>query len=284
VRDATIDELLERHAVLLFDAYGVLIHSSGALPGAEHLIGRLNRTGKPYYILTNDASKLETTAARMLEGYGLPVPAERIIASGALLAGYFAAQGLVGAPCLVLGPPDSRSFVERAGGRVVTAAEPFEALVIGDQSGFPLLERMDAALSALFRALDRGREIRLILPNPDLIYPKANGGFGFASGTLALMFEAALDLRCPDRPAPRFVRLGKPHAAIFEEALRRSGTRDMVMIGDQLETDIRGANDFGLPSALVATGVSGSALGALPAAVRPTYRLASLGPGGGATP
>jgi HAD superfamily hydrolase (TIGR01450 family) len=278
VRDATIDELIDRHSVLLFDAYGVLVHSSGALPGAADLVDRLNRTGKPYYILTNDASKLEATAARMLYGYGLPIPPERIIPSGALLEGYFAAHGLAGCRCIVLGPPDSRSFVERAGGKVVAASEPFDALVVGDESGFPFLETMDAALSALFRALDRGEKVRLILPNPDLIYPKANNGFGFASGTLAQMFEAALALRYPGRPAVRFVRLGKPHADIFAEALRRSGTRDMVMIGDQLETDIRGANAFGLPSALVTTGVSGLALGEIPAAVRPTYRLASLAP------
>jgi len=276
VPDVTIDALIERHAVLLFDAFGVLIHGSGPLDGAAGLIERLNGIGKPYYILTNDASKLEATAARTLQGYGLHVPPERIIPSGALLERHFASHGLAGAPTAVLGPADSAAFVERAGGRVVPPTEPFEVLVIGDESGFPFLETVDAVLSALIARLDRDEAVRLVLPNPDLIYPKADRGFGIASGSLALLFEAALALRYPNRPPARFVRLGKPYPAIFEEAARRSGTRDMVMLGDQLETDIRGANAFGIPSVLVTTGVNGPGAASLPPALRPTYRLASL--------
>jgi ribonucleotide monophosphatase NagD (HAD superfamily) len=41
-------------------------------------------------------------------------------------------------------------------------------------------------------------------------------------------------------------------------------------------TDIRGANAFGIHSALVGTGVNGSSLATIPAPLRPTYRLVSL--------
>ena len=51
----TMETLIERYDILLFDAYGVLVHSTGALPGAIELIDRLNQIGKTYYILTNDA-------------------------------------------------------------------------------------------------------------------------------------------------------------------------------------------------------------------------------------
>jgi ribonucleotide monophosphatase NagD (HAD superfamily) len=74
------------------------------------------------------------------------------------------------------------------------------------------------------------------------------------------------------------VRPGKPNAPPFAEALRRSGTRDMVMLGDQLETDIRGANDFGFDSVLVTTGVTASPRTPLAAQVRPAYYLRSLAP------
>ena len=40
------------------------------------------------------------------------------------------------------------------------------------------------------------------------------------------------------------------------KGLKRTGTRDMVMLGDTLETDIRGANAFGIDSVLVAGGVT----------------------------
>ena len=147
--------------------------------------------------------------------------------------------------------------------------------MIGDQSGFPFLEAADTVLSALFRKIDARESVSLILPNPDLIYPEGDG-FGFASGSVALIFESALALRYPVRPDLRFTRLGKPHPAIYREAYSRSATMDMVMIGDQIETDIKGANDFGIASALISTGVSGYDVSQLPESERPDYLIESL--------
>ena len=61
--EITIETLIDRYEVLLLDAYGVLVHSSGTLTRAAELITKLNRAAKPYYILTNDASRLPATAA-----------------------------------------------------------------------------------------------------------------------------------------------------------------------------------------------------------------------------
>lgn len=256
VREVTIDELVERYSALLFDAFGVLSYSVGALPGAAEVIDRLNRMGKPYYVLTNDASALPERRAAGYLKVGLNVPADRIVTSGSLLKGYFQQHGLGGARCVVLGTDDSGEYVRRAGGEVVGAADGFEVVVVGDQSGFPFVEGVNSVLTELFRMIDAGSAPRLVLPNPDLLYPD-DDGFGMASGSVALIIESALQQRYPERGF-EFERLGKPNAAIFEEALRRTGTRDMVMLGDGLETDIRGANAFGLDSVLVAGGVTPS--------------------------
>ena len=272
--DIAIDELVERYSAILFDAYGVLSYSVGALPGAAALIGRLNRLGKPYYVLTNDASALPETRARRYQSVGLAVAADRIITSGGLLRGYFAEHGLRGARCVVLGTADSAEYVRRAGGVVVDAGEAFDALVVGDQSGFPFIEGVNAVMSALFRKIDRGDMPRLLLPNPDLVYPD-DSGFGMASGSVALILEAALRQRYPRMGGLEFERLGKPHGAMFAEAQRRSGTRDMVMIGDTPDTDIRGANAYGIASALMAGGVGRPGAG-LEGADRPTYRIETL--------
>jgi ribonucleotide monophosphatase NagD (HAD superfamily) len=52
------------------------------------------------------------------------------------------------------------------------------------------------------------------------------------------------------------------------------------MIGDQLETDIAGANNFGIDSAVVTGGInrfnSIDDLSSLPPAIRPTYLLRSI--------
>ena len=271
----TIGELLDRYETIFFDAYGVLVHHNGALPGAAALIERLNREGRAYFVVTNDASRLPETAADRYRSFGLAIPSDRVITSGALLSPYFG-HGLAGADCAVLGPEDSRRYVEMAGGRVISADGDFSVLVIGDETGFDFIPTMNAVLTGLFRRLEADQPVRMVLPNPDLIFPRGDGAFGFAAGSLAGMIEGALALRHPDHPAARFDRLGKPHGAIFEEARRRAGNGPCVMIGDQAETDIRGANRAGIDSVLITTGVSVAGAAGADPALQPTFRMDSL--------
>jgi HAD superfamily hydrolase (TIGR01450 family) len=273
----SIDALLDRYDAFLFDAYGVLVHAAGPLDGARELLTRLNREARPFFVVTNDASKLPATAAQRFQRFGLPVEARQVLTSGLLLEAFFASERLQGRRCAVLGPTDSAHYVEQAGGVVVAPDDVFDVLVIGDESGFPFIEWADAALSSLFRSIDAGRPVRLVVPNPDLIYP-GGGGFGFAAGTIANMFEGALALRYPDRPDLRFARLGKPNAPIFEDAVRRAGTSRVVMIGDQLETDIKGARGAGLDAVWIETGVTTASPDDTPPALRPTWRMTSLAP------
>jgi len=217
--------------------------------------------------------------------FGLAVAEDRILSSGGLIAPHFAAHGLAGARCLVLGTDDSRELVAEAGGQVcaIDPAGDYDAVVVCDDGGFPFLDGINAALSALFRGLDAGRDVRMILPNPDLVFPAGSGTYGFTSGSIALLLEAALARRYPERP-PRFERLGKPHRPLFDEAVRRmSGAGELVMIGDSLETDIAGALACGIDAALLVTGVTrwrggeergGEARGG--ERVIPTYILESL--------
>jgi HAD superfamily hydrolase (TIGR01450 family) len=274
--EITIEELIAGYPVLLLDAYGVLVNSTGALPGAPGLIDELNRTRKPYYLITNDASKLPQTAANRFQNYGLAINPDRIITSGKLLKNYFLKHRLRNVRCVVLGPPDSKQYVADAGGKVVAPDSAFDAVVIGDEEGYPFVETMDTVLTELFRKVERREVFHLVLPNPDLIYPKANQGVGITSGSIALIIEAALRLRFPDRSDLSFDRLGKPHSEIFQEALKLSGTENMVMIGDQLETDIQGANDFGLDSVLVGTGIAAPESTGVVDKLRPTFFMHSI--------
>ena len=275
IKDTTMQELIARYPVILFDSFGVLASSNAVLPGAVELIANLNAIAKTYFVLTNDASALPESRSENYAKLALNIKPEQIITSGSLLSRYFADEHLQGLRCVILGPEDSVRYVQIAGGEVVPIGADFDAVVIGDQSGFPFLETMDQVMTDLFRKTDNGENVRLILPNPDLIYPDGDG-FGFASASIAMLLESALKLRYPERDDLHFIRLGKPHEAIFAEALRRSGTRDMVMIGDQLETDIKGANDFGLDSVLVGTGIAALDLSWAPEFMRPTYTLRSL--------
>ncbi len=267
-------ELLDQYTAILLDAYGVLVDAEGALPHAIALINELNRTATPYGIVTNDASRSPATCAARFAALGLAIPAAYITTAGDLLADYFATHHLAGARTLVLGTDDSRAYIRHAGGELVALAPGLDVDVIAvcDDAGFPFLAGAEIALSAAIRNLDAGRPVHLLLPNPDIVYPKSTTEMGFTSGALALMIETALARRYPHTP-PQFVRLGKPAPALLWRGAARVGGRP-IMIGDQLETDIAAACAAGMPCALIAGVSRWSSLRT--DGVTPTYRLGSL--------
>lgn len=274
---ATIDFLLERYDVFFLDAYGVLVNSNGALPGAAAFLKQIVDSGKAYWLLSNDASRGLQTTWQRYAGFGLTLDRDRIITSGLLLQKYFAQEGLVGARCMVLGTDDSRAYVQAAGGVVVPCTDDTaEVCVLADDYGYPFLETMNDVITVLLGRLERGLQTRLLLPNPDLVFPR-DGGFGITAGALAVAVEAVLTLRDPTG-AQKFIHLGKPQAPLFEEGLLRVPhvPRDrVVMLGDQLATDILGASRMGLASAMLLTGVSRlHEVAAAPA--QPTYIVRGL--------
>jgi ribonucleotide monophosphatase NagD (HAD superfamily) len=276
-----MEQLLAHYGGVLLDAYGVLVDARGALPGAVELIAALNARDIPYAVVTNDASRSQATYVAWFATYGMNVRSERIVTSGSLLAGFFQSYGLDGARTAVLGTDDSRAYVA-AGGAVplpLVAGMEIDALAVCDDDGFPFLLGIELALSACVRAVEAGRVPALILPNPDLVYPKGGGELGFTAGAMALLIETALARRFPAKAsALRFAHLGKPQPHLFADAARRLGVAParLIMIGDQLDTDVRGARAAGVDAALLA-GVSRWEH-AHADSPQPTYLLAELAP------
>lgn len=266
-------ELVERYDAFLFDAYGVLVDAGGPCPGAAAALAAVRAAGKPLLVVSNDASRLPATAEARFARVGLPIAADEIVLSSGLIAADVAEHGLTGAVAMVLGTPDARAAATAAGLVVVRPddAAPIDLLLVCDDSGFEFLAGMNAALTACVRALDAGRALTLVCPNPDLVYPRGGGALGFTAGSMAMILEAALVRRDPG--APRFRYLGKPHPPIFAEARRRvPGATRLLMVGDQLETDIAGARAAGIDAALV-TGISRWRVGATAPDLAPHWLL-----------
>ena len=102
----------------------------------------------------------------------------------------------------------------------------------------------------------------------------APGRVGLTAGALAAMLEAIIRERWPDQGVG-FLRLGKPAPALFEIARRQLGVTRLVMLGDQLATDIAGARAAGIDAVLVGTGLAPVSDKAA-TGVRPTWILPSL--------
>lgn len=279
----TLELILNEHDLFLIDAYGVLMTSAGPLPGASELMARIAELRKDYFILTNDASRTPESCARVYLERGLTIPVEKILSAGVAIVEAFHRDGLAGAKTIVLGQPDTKECVKRGGGVVLEISETvdYDVLVIGDDSGFDFLPTMNAVLTATHRLLKQSRSPKFFLANPDLLYPRANDSFGFTSGSVARFLEIGLTDLHP-KHGLNFEVLGKPAPLLFDLARSRAqaAADRTIMLGDQLHTDIAGANRAGIHSVLLGTGITQLPLShdisELHENLRPTYVLPSL--------
>jgi HAD superfamily hydrolase (TIGR01450 family) len=258
--------LASRHAAVVFDLEGTLLRGGRPVAGAVAAIDALRRAGTPWVIATNDASRSPERVAHDLTESGLPeVAASSIFTAGSLVGPFLTRRGLAGVRCLVLGPTLSHDAVALAGGVPVapTQADPSCAvIVLTDESGFDLAESLDVALGLVAVRASRRLPTHLVLPNADVVVPIAPASAGVRAwahgpGAFARLLRDGVRRVGASQSLAVHV-LGKPRPPLFRAALaelsRRVAValapRQVVMVGDRLETDVAGARAFGFTAAL----------------------------------
>jgi HAD superfamily hydrolase (TIGR01450 family) len=246
--------IIDKYEVVFFDAFGVLKNYGGLLPGIENTFAYLEAEGKEYYIVTNDASRSPAQLAESYNSKGLmAVTPDRIISSGMLTKEYLDLKvndGIVA----YLGTPDSAHYIDSSGLHTLPISEvnatnidSVNALVFLDDEGFEWERDLNKSVNLM-----RRRTIPAIVANTDQAYPLTKQDVSIAIGGLASMIEMIV--------GKAFIRFGKPDSQMFMFAYdllrerRPISKKDIVMVGDTLQTDILGGNKFGLDTVLVLSG------------------------------
>jgi HAD superfamily hydrolase (TIGR01450 family) len=269
---------------ILFDIDGTLISGRHPLPGAAALIAHLRAAGFPFLLLTNDGNHSPEEKSRTLAKAGLDLGPADIVSCGHALTPFVAQHGLAGQRFYAMGDLGVPDYAALAG--LVPVREPREingcAGVIVGEGVYNWQDNIGAALNFFIGHPDRP----LLVPNPDSYWPNGpNGEIGVGAGGKArFLCQILRDYGIRKSP----VYLGKPYPAIFRLACRRLHERApgrgrlhpgrILMIGDSLASDIKGANRAGLVSALVLTGITTpSHLRAVKPACRPRWIFRTLG-------
>ncbi|WP_280269539.1 HAD-IIA family hydrolase [Nocardia wallacei] len=254
--------LRERFGALLLDLDGTLYRGNDVIPGAPQALSGATSPQALMYV-TNNASRSAATVAGHLAELGFAATENEVVTSAQAAAHVLAGRLSPGATVLVVGTDDLAAEVERVGLRPIRrfdGAAP-DAVVQGHspQTAWPDLAEAAYALRA--GALWVAANTDATLPNERGLAP--------GNGSMVAALRAATDLE------PTVA--GKPYAPLLEDALERAGTRDALVVGDRLDTDIDGALCVHLPSLLVLTGVSTlEDLRRRPADRLPTYVAESL--------
>ena len=253
-----IEAIFDHYDAVFFDAYGVLVDGIDALPNAEQLVNIMNASVMNYFIVTSDASKSIESLSNKFQSQGMRIPVERIVNSGSLISGYYRDEDLVGRPTLVLGTKDSRTYVSGSCAKILSLdsnSEP-DVILFTHSSPYDWESTLKHLLNLVSKRFKQQKPVRMVLPNTDFIYQDGKADFGMGAAAFVETLEEALMRLHGKHEVLRAAKLGKPHPPIFIEAIRRAGSNNVIMIGDQLETDILGANNLGLDSAVVTTGIN----------------------------
>jgi len=227
----------------LLDLDGTLYAGGAAIPGAPETVARLRTRGLPFRLVTNTTSRSRRMLVQRLKGYGFSVGPEEIFT--ATLAGSTLARDAghrVIAPFLPPAALEDLAGLELSGGTTGAVQGRPEAVLLGDLGAswsYALLQEAFEYLmqGAVLIALSRDR------------YFQGQDRLALDAGP----FVAALEY-ATSRPA---TVAGKPSPAFYAAALASLGpigAGPAVMVGDDLWSDVEGAQRAGLGGWLVRTG------------------------------
>jgi HAD superfamily hydrolase (TIGR01450 family) len=255
--EGSAEPLVTRYDTALVDLDGVVYIGPEVVPGAPESLARARAAGMRVAFVTNNAARTPEAVAKHLRDLGVAAEPDDIVTSAQAAARLVAERVPAGAAVLVVGGEGLHAALSERGLRPVQSADDDPAAVV--QGFAPEVGWVMLAEGAI--AVRRG--LPWVASNLDTTIPTARGpapGNGALVGVIAAATGAAP------------VVAGKPELALHQEAVRRTGARNPLVVGDRLDTDIEGANRAGGDSLLVLTGVTSPLeLVCAAAPLRPSY-------------
>src|SRR6266571_2185476 len=221
---------------ILLDIDGVLHVSMQPIAGAVETLHWLDQHGYRTCFVTNTTTLACATLAQRLRNIGLPIAEQQLITAPVATANHIR-QHYPEKRCWVLTKGDT--LADFAGIEMVESDA--DIVVIGGAEELLTYEAMNHA----FRMLMNGADLLAMHTN---LYWRVSDGLRLDSGPFVYALELATGKHAKV--------LGKPDPAFFEQALLSIGVaaNEAMMVGDDIENDIGGAQRAGLRAVLVCTG------------------------------
>ncbi len=220
---------------VIFDIDGVLEFKGKVYPGAVELLDFLRSSGITLRILSNSTLKSRRSCAAKLRAKGFNIYESEVVTASFATARYLK----------TLRPKSCWVMLKREG---LEEFEDFrhdsenpEYIVVGDYREDFNFQNMNKALELLLKGA------KLIVMITELV-DNSMGGVELTVGAYGKMLEDAAGIKA--------TFIGKPNKYIFEEALKTMDIKrsKILMVGDKIYTDVIGAQNVGIQSALVKTG------------------------------
>ena len=231
---------LKNKTAFISDMDGVIYHGNRLLPGTLEFVNWLNEHQKRFLFLTNSSERTPRELREKLSRLGIDVAEEHFYTS-ALATADFLSRQRPGCTVFVIGEAGLyNALYER--GISMNDNNP-DYVVVGETRTYSF-ERIEKAVHLINQ-----KGARLIGANPDLTGPSEHGIVP-ATGSLIAPIELATGTKA------YFV--GKPNPLMMRRAVKRldAASRETVIIGDRMDTDIIAGVEAEVDTVLVLSGVT----------------------------
>lgn len=217
---------------ILFDISGVLHVDKQPIPGAVETVSKLHQAGVPMRFVTNTSRSTSQNILSSLKNMGFIVEPSDVFTAPVAVKQVCQQRGL--RPYCLIHPDLEPEFAE------IDQHDP-NAVILADAA-----DRFDYThLNQAFSLLINGAPLLGIGRNR---YFKSGGKLQLDAGPFIQALEYAADVKAEI--------LGKPDPGFFHAAVSSLGCKadEVLMIGDDVESDVIGALEAGLQGCLVRTG------------------------------
>lgn len=249
----TLSELCTSYDGFIVDLWGVIHDGVETYPGVHHALTMLKDHQKMIIFVSN-APRRKARAVEKLHHLGIDDKEYFSLITSGETAYDAIKQGLpyakAGDHFYYIGPDRDRGLLVDLD--CIETDDPSRAtfaLVTGYDHDLSHEHEKQKDLIAI-----KAYNLPLICVNPDLVIVRIDGSPALCAGVIARHYE---DM------GGTVHYFGKPHALIYQQALDifyRSECKRIAAIGDNIETDILGAKQFGIDSYLIPGGIMARAL------------------------
>ena len=233
-----LSSIADNYQLFYVDLWGVVHNGINLHNEAIKVLKEINKKNKDYVLLTN-APRPNSTVKSFLEKLGMEKEIrEHVFSSGQAALNYLK-KNLIDKFFFHVGPPrdfDLFNDFKKMKSDNIKNSEYF--LCTG------LFDDHDKDLKYYKKLFEDNLEKKMICTNPDLIVDRGNTR-ELCAGSVAMVFE---------KMGGEVTYFGKPYPEVYNQAINNKDKK-ILSIGDNLNTDIKGANLLNFDSLIISNGI-----------------------------
>ena len=230
--------IADDYQLFYIDLWGVVHNGLELHSEAINTIKQITKMNKDYVLLTN-APRPNTSVRKFLEKLGMEKSIrDHVFTSGEAALNYLN-KNFLNDSFFHIGPPrDFDLFKDFERNKINDINKSDYILCTG------LFDDHDKDLNFYKDLFEKHLQKKMICTNPDLIVDRGNIR-EFCAGSVAMVFE---------KMGGEVVYFGKPYPEVYNQSINNKNKK-ILSIGDNLNTDIKGANLLNYDSLIISNGI-----------------------------